>query len=100
MSLAAIIPEPIVALYRAMQSQDLSAARAQHERIYPLARAIYRAAPGGRANARLKTCLKMLERFPSDVMRPPYGATPEAEHAVLRDALRASGALAHAVAAK
>lgn len=99
-SLAAVIPEPVVALYRAMQSQDLSAARAQHERIYPLARAIYRAAPGGRANARLKTCLKILERFRSDVMRPPYGATPEAEYAVLRDALRASGALAHAVAAK
>ena len=99
-SLAAVIPAPIAALHRAMQSQDLAAARAQHERIYPLARAIYRAAPGGRANARLKTCLKLLDRFPSDAMRPPYGATPEAEHAVLRDALRASGALAHAVAAK
>lgn len=97
-SLAAVIPEPIVALYRAMRDRDLSAARAQHERIYPLARAIYHAAPGGRANARLKTCLEMLGRFPSDAMRPPYGATPEAEHAALRDALRASGALAETAA--
>lgn len=98
-SLASVIPEPMVALYRAMRAQDLAAARAQHELIYPLARAIYRAAPGGRANARLKTCLKLLGRFPSDAMRPPFGATPEAEHAVLRDALKASGALAHTRAA-
>ena len=93
-SLASVIPEPIVALYRAMGNRDLVAARTQHELIYPLARAIYRAAPGGRANARLKTCLKLLGRFPSDIMRPPFGATPEAEHAALRDALQASGALA------
>ena len=99
-SLASVIPEPIVALYEAMQARDLAAARAQHERIYPLARAIYRAAPGGRANARLKTCLKLLGRFPSDAMRPPFGATPEAEHTALREALEASGALAQPLAAK
>ena len=31
--------------------------------------------PGGRANARLKTCLKMLGRFAEDVMLPPQIAT-------------------------
>lgn len=99
-SLAAVIPEPIVALYRAVQAHDLAAARVHHDRIYPLARAIYRAAPGGRANARLKTCLTLLGRFPSDAMRSPYAPTPEAEHAALRNALHASGALAEPIAAK
>ena len=99
-SLASVIPEPIVALYQAMRDRDLAAARAQHERIYPLARAIYRATPGGRANARLKTCLKLLGRFPSDAMLPPYSATPEAEHDGLREALRASGALMQVAAAE
>lgn len=99
-SLAAVIPELIVALYQAMRNEDIAVARAQHARIQPLARAIYGAAPGGRANARLKTCLKLLGHFPSDAMRPPYGATPEAEHAVLRRALQASGALEPSVAAK
>lgn len=99
-SLAAVIPEPIVALYRAVQRQDLAAARAQHDRIHALARAIYGAVPGGRANARLKTCLKLAGHFPNDAMRPPYAATPEAEHAGLLNALRASGAVTLPIAAK
>ena len=47
----------------------------------------YRAAPGGRANSRLKTCLKMLGRFAEDVMLPPQTVTPAQEHAALRTAL-------------
>ena len=89
-SLAAVIPEPIVALFEAVRAGQLGKARACHERIYPLARAVYRLAPGGRATARLKTCLAMLDRFPSDRMLPPALATPPDEHARLRDALDAA----------
>lgn len=70
-SLAAVVPELIVELYRAMQGNDLIAARKAHERIYPLAKAIYGTAPGFLANARLKACLYLLGRFPDAAMRPP-----------------------------
>ena len=86
-SLAAVIPEPIIALFDAVRAGRLDEARACHERIQPLARAIYRLAPGGRATARLKTCLKLLGRFPNDAMLPPATATPEDEHPRLRRAL-------------
>ena len=86
-SLAAVVPEPIIALFDAVRAGDLATARACNDRIYPLARAIYRAAPGGRANARLKTCLRMLGRFPEDTMLPPHTTTPSSEHAALRAAL-------------
>ena len=86
-SLAAVVPEPVIALFDAVRAGNLAAARELNERIWPLARAIYRAAPGGRANARLKTCLKMLGRFPDDTMLPPQIATPPQEHDALRAAL-------------
>lgn len=89
-SLAAVIPEPIASLFEAVRSGRLETARACHERIYPLARAVYRAAPGGRATARLKTCLAMLGHFPSDRMLPPAVATPVDEHRVLEGALEAA----------
>ena len=89
-SLAAVIPEPIVGLFEAVRAGRLDEARACHERIYPLARAVYRLAPGGRATARLKTCLAMLGRFPSDRMIPPAVATPPDEHPGLRKALDAA----------
>ena len=86
-SLAAVVPEPVIALFDAVRAGDLAAARAWNERIHPLARAIYHAPPGGRANARLKTCLRMLGRFPTDIMLPPQAATPPQEHESLRRAL-------------
>ena len=86
-SLAAVVPEPVIALFDAVRAGNLAAARDLNERIWPLARAIYRAAPGGRANARLKSCLKMLGRFPDDAMLPPQIATPPHEHEALRAAL-------------
>ena len=89
-SLAAVVPELVIALFDAVRSGDFAAAREWNDRIYPLARAIYRAAPSGRANARLKTCLKMLGRFDEDVMLPPQIATPQQEHEALRAALAAA----------
>lgn len=70
-SLAAVVPELVVELYRTMKDNDLVSARKAHERIYPLAKAIYGTAPGFLANARLKACLHLLDQFPDAAMRPP-----------------------------
>ena len=91
-SLAAIVPELVIALEAAVQRKDLEEARRLNARIYPLAKAIYGTAPGGYANARLKACLKLLGRFPSDAMRPPIGALPTEEIATLERALSEAGA--------
>ncbi len=90
-SLAAVVPDIIIALDRAIQHKDLDEARRINERIYPLAKAIYGTAPTGYATARLKACLKLLGRFPSDAMRPPIGPLPAAEVAALERALAEAG---------
>lgn len=92
-SLAAIIPELIVALHEAAIANRWDEARALHERIYPLSVAIYRRAPGNRATARLKTCLKLLGRLENDIARPPIQPLPSEEITELRDALRHAKAL-------
>ena len=90
-SLAAVVPELVIDLDRAIQRGDLAEARRLNDRLYPLAKAIYGTAPGGYATARLKTCLKLLGRFPSDAMRPPIGPLPRAEVAALEAALAEAG---------
>jgi len=90
-SLAAVVPELVIDLDRAIRRGDLAEARRLNDRIYPLAKAIYGTAPGGYATARLKTCLKLLGRFPSDAMRPPIGPLPRAEAAALEAALAEAG---------
>jgi 4-hydroxy-tetrahydrodipicolinate synthase len=86
-SLAAVVPELIVALYQAMKRGDLAEARQLHERVYPLAKAIYGTAPGFLANARLKACLHLLGQFPHPSMRPPVPLLPAAEIRRLEDVL-------------
>ncbi|MDM0040650.1 dihydrodipicolinate synthase family protein [Variovorax sp. J22G21] len=90
-SLAAVTPELVIALEQAIRRQDLDEARRLNDRIYPLAKAIYGTAPGGYATARLKTCLKLLGRIPSDTMRLPMGPLPAAEVTALERALAAAG---------
>ena len=86
-SLAAVVPELIVALYHAVERGDLAQAQQLHERVYPLAKAIYGTAPGSHANARLKACLHLLGHFPHPSMRPPIPPLSHAEIAHLEDAL-------------
>jgi 4-hydroxy-tetrahydrodipicolinate synthase len=86
-SLAAVVPELIVALYRAVERRDLAQAQQLHKRVYPLAKAIYGTAPGSHANARLKACLHLLGHFPHPSMRPPIPPLSHAEMARLEDAL-------------
>lgn len=92
-SLAALIPETIVALDAAVRTGDMRAARAAHDIVYPLAKSIYGTAPGGHATARLKTCLRLLGRLGCDAVRPPLGSLEESEILMLRQALRTTGLL-------
>jgi 4-hydroxy-tetrahydrodipicolinate synthase len=89
-SLAALVPELIVSLHRAVRSGDLEGARRLHARIGPLAKAIYGAAPGSHANSRLKACLHLLGKFPHPSLRPPIPAASAAEMSRLEAALSAA----------
>lgn len=86
-SLAAVVPELICKLWAAASSENWCLARDLHERLYPLATAVYRQEPAGRATARLKTCLVALGAFRSDRVRPPCGRTPSDEAQRLTEAL-------------
>jgi 4-hydroxy-tetrahydrodipicolinate synthase len=86
-SLAVLMPHEIVALDRAVRESDLPAARALHDRIQPLANAIYGRAPAGLATARLKACMALLGLWENAAPRPPITMLPEEEIAALRAAL-------------
>ncbi len=92
-SIAAIVPETVVALWNAVRRGDMAQALREHERLYPLVRAIYGTAPAARATARLKTCLHLLGRIPTPVMRAPMTASSPDERALLRRALCDAGLL-------
>jgi len=97
-SLAGVVPELVVNLWTAAEVGDWGQARAMHEKLYPLAVAIYRDAPGGRAAARLKACLRLLGRLTCDAMRPPQSPVTATEEHALELALRAAGYLPLATA--
>ena len=92
-SLAAVVPEAVAALWDATQANDWDEARRCNDVLYPLAAAIYRARPGGRATSRLKACLAMLGRIPHATVRPPLVPLDAAECEQLRAALAHAGAL-------
>jgi 4-hydroxy-tetrahydrodipicolinate synthase len=79
-----------VALFRAVQANDLAVARAVNERIYPLAQAFY-APPFVDMHNRMKEVLALLGRLPPAVVRPPLVKLGGQEIAVLRRAIAASG---------
>jgi 4-hydroxy-tetrahydrodipicolinate synthase len=90
-SLAALAPRLCADFHAATAAGDWRAARDLHERIYPLAAAIYRAAPGGRATARLKACLTLLGKLEAPIVRPPQPEVSDREWSSLRAALVAAG---------
>ncbi|WP_025035455.1 dihydrodipicolinate synthase family protein [Bradyrhizobium sp. DOA9] len=92
-SLACVVPELVVGLWNAAEAGDWNRARAAHDKLYPLAVAIYRDPPGGRATVRLKTCLKLLGRLSCDAARPPQPAATRSELQALERALRTAGVL-------
>ncbi|WP_372921456.1 dihydrodipicolinate synthase family protein [Roseovarius sp.] len=86
-SLAAIVPELVAALFDASKSGDWQSARAIHDQIYPLSREIYRRAPAFLATARLKTCLKLLGKISSDRVKRPMRQLADPEVGRLQDVL-------------
>lgn len=86
-SLAALIPEPIIALDDAVGAGDLARARALHATIQPLANAIYGRTPGFYATARLKACLELRGHIPRATCRAPMGRLPSEEIAALERVL-------------
>jgi 4-hydroxy-tetrahydrodipicolinate synthase len=90
-SLADVLPDEIVALDEAVRAGDLASARALHDKLEPLAEAIYGAPPGGRATARLKFCLAEMGVIADPSLRPPQPPVSPPEAAMLRQAMRASG---------
>ena len=89
-SLAAIVPELIVGLERAVADGEIGTAQDLHNRLYHLARLIY-APPGHLATLRLKTCLKHLGRQSGVATRLAAWPLFEAESEALRQALLHAG---------
>ena len=90
-SLAALIPKVVVALYEAVQRGDLQAAQAAHNIVYPLAQVIYGRNPKSHATARLKTCLKLTGSLESDLARLPLGELAKEEVKTLQGAIQQAG---------
>ncbi len=79
-------------LFRAVATNDLAAAKAMNDRIYPLARAFY-ADPFVDMHNRMKEALVLLGRLPRAVVRPPLVKLGGAEIERIRMALVAAGLL-------
>ena len=85
-----VIAELQVALFEAVQAQDLARAQALGDRIYPLAQAFY-APPYLDMHNRMKECLVLLGRLDRAVVRPPLMKLPPDEIERLARALAEAG---------
>src|SRR5579864_4942855 len=79
-------------LFRAIAANDLAAAKAINERIYPLARAFY-ADPFVDMHNRMKEALVLFGQLPRAVVRPPLVKLDAAEVERIRAALIEAGLL-------
>ena len=79
-------------LFRAVQGNDLAAARRLNDRIDPVARAFY-ADPFVDMHNRMKEALVLLGKLPRAVVRPPLVKIERAEIARIRQALIDAGLL-------
>jgi 4-hydroxy-tetrahydrodipicolinate synthase len=87
-----VIADLQAALFEAVQANDLAAARAINDRIYPLARVFY-AEPWADMHNRMKEALVLLGRLPRAVVRPPLVKLSRGEIERIREALVESGLL-------
>lgn len=79
-----------VALYEAVKSNDLAAAKAVAARIYPITHAFY-SAPGVDMHNRMKEAQVILGRLPSAAVRPPLQKLDSSEIERIRRALTLAG---------
>lgn len=84
-----VVADLQVSLYEAVRANDLAAAKAVNDRLYPLQQAFY-APPFLDMHNRMKECLVLLGRLKRAVVRPPLVKLPEAEIARLKAALEAA----------
>jgi 4-hydroxy-tetrahydrodipicolinate synthase len=87
-----VIAELQARLFRAVQSNDLRAAREIHERIWPTVEVFY-TEPWVDMHNRMKEALVLLGKLPRAVVRPPLVKIPAAEIERIRQALIAAGLL-------
>ena len=85
-----VVADLQVALFEAIQGNDLATAKAINDRLYPVQQAFY-AAPFLDMHNRMKECLVMLGRLERAVVRPPLMKLPERELVRLREALDLAG---------
>jgi 4-hydroxy-tetrahydrodipicolinate synthase len=85
-----VIAELQVALWDAVEANDLARARRVNDRIYPLAQAFY-APPFLDMHNRMKEALALLGRLPAAVVRPPLAKLPGHEIERLKQAITAAG---------
>lgn len=81
-----VIADLHVALWNAVQANDLATARELNDRIYPLARCFY-SSPVLDMHTRMKDALHMLGRLPNDVVRLPWVKLDSREKTLVREAL-------------
>jgi 4-hydroxy-tetrahydrodipicolinate synthase len=87
-----VIPDLQAQLFKAVQSNDLAAAKTLNDRIYPLASVFY-AQPWVDMHNRMKEALVLLGRLPRAVVRPPLIKLERAEIERVRQALVQAGML-------
>jgi 4-hydroxy-tetrahydrodipicolinate synthase len=81
-----VIADLQAALFEAVRANDLAAARALNNRIYPLAKVFY-ADPWADMHNRMKEALVLLGRPPRAVVRPPLVKLTRPEIDRIREAL-------------
>jgi len=79
-------------LFRAVQANDLAAARRINDRIWPTAEVFY-SEPWVDMHNRMKEALVLMGKLPRATVRPPLAKLPQAEIARVREALVAAGLL-------
>jgi 4-hydroxy-tetrahydrodipicolinate synthase len=87
-----VIPDLQAQLFKAVQANDLAAAKALNDRIYPLAEVFY-AQPWVDMHNRMKEALVLLGRMQRAVVRPPLVKLERAEIERIRIALVQAGLL-------
>jgi 4-hydroxy-tetrahydrodipicolinate synthase len=87
-----VIADLQAALFRAVKGNDLAAAKALNDRIYPLASVFY-SQPWVDMHNRMKEALVLLGRLPRAVVRPPLVKIERAEIERIRKALIEAGML-------
>ncbi len=87
-----VIPDLQAQLFKAVQANDLAAARALNDRIFPLAQVFY-AQPWVDMHNRMKEALVLLGRQPRAIVRPPLVKLERAEIERIRVALAQAGLL-------